>query len=209
MDEQRMSVAEASAEGHPQGDAPTGATAAATNETRQEGTHTGVPLQAGDPSAGQGTSLEQRLQQVEQESAAFKDQYLRAAAELKNYKRRVEQERGDLIRNAGANILLKILPIVDDFDLAMAHVPEEIAANPWFNGIKLVQQKLEAVLEGAGVKPIQALGTDFDPNFHEAVMHEQAGEEMAGKVTAELRRGYTLHDRVIRPTMVKVGDASS
>ena len=150
--------------------------------------------------------LQQRMQQIEQESASFKDQYVRAVAELRNYKRRVEQDRGDLIRNAGAGVLMKMLPILDDLDLAMSHVPEEIASSPWFSGVKLVQTKLQAVLEGEGVKPIEALGQPFDPNLHEAVMHEAAGEEMAGKVTAELRRGYTLHDRVIRPTMVKVGE---
>ena len=159
------------------------------------------------PQPGASTEdLQQRIQEIEQESASYKDQYLRATAEMRNYKRRIEQERGDLIRNAGAGVLMKILPILDDFDLAMAHVPEEIAANPWFNGIKLVQSKLQAVLEGEGVKPIQALGTAFDPNFHEAVMHEPAGADQAGKVTAELRRGYTLHDRVIRPALVKVGE---
>lgn len=150
--------------------------------------------------------LQQRLQQLEQESASFKDQYLRAAAEMKNYKRRVEQERSEMIRNAGAGVLMKLLPILDDLDLAMAHVPAEVAASSWFNGLKLVQTKLQTMLQGEGVRPIEALGQPFDPNFHEAVMHEPAGAENAGKVTAELRRGYTLHDRVIRPTMVKVGE---
>ena len=150
--------------------------------------------------------LQQRLRQIEQESASFKDQYLRAAAEMKNFRRRVEQERGELIRNAGAGVLMKMLPILDDLELAMAHVPDEIAASPWFSGLRLVQAKLQTVLEGEGVRAIEALGQPFDPNLHEAVMHEPAGAQNAGKVTAELRRGYTLHDRVIRPTMVKVGE---
>ncbi len=148
---------------------------------------------------------EQRLAQLEQEVASYKDQYLRAAAEMRNYKRRIEQERADLIRNANGNVLMKLLPILDDFELAMAHVPEQIANDPWFNGVKLVKSKLETVLEGEGIKAIEALGVDFDPNRHEAVMHEEAGPEQTGKVTGELRRGYTLHDRVLRPTMVKVG----
>jgi molecular chaperone GrpE len=100
---------------------------------------------------------------------------------------------------------MKLLPILDDFELAMAHVPEQIANDPWFDGVKLVKSKLETVLEGEGIKAIEALGADFDPNRHEAVMHEEAGPEQTGKVTGELRRGYTLHDRVLRPTMVKVG----
>jgi molecular chaperone GrpE len=87
----------------------------------------------------------------------------------------------------------------------MQHVPAEVAETPWFNGLQGVQRKIQTVLEGEGVKPIEALGQPFDPNFHDAVMHEDAGPEQAGKVTADLRRGYMLHERVIRPTMVKVG----
>jgi len=149
--------------------------------------------------------LQNRLQQLEQESTSYKDQYLRTAADLKNFKRRTEEERGQLIRNATAGLIMKLLPILDDLDLAMQHVPADIAETPWFNGLQGVQRKVQLVLEGEGVKPIEALGQPFDPNFHDAVMHEDAGPEQAGKVTADLRRGYTLHDKVIRPSMVKVG----
>lgn len=149
--------------------------------------------------------LQSRMQQLEQESSSYKDQYLRVAADLKNFKRRTEEERGTLIRNATAGLIMKILPILDDFDLAMQHVPAEVAETSWFNGIQGVQRKLQMVLEGEGVKPIEALGEPFNPHFHDAVMHEDAGPEQAGKVTADLRRGYMLHDRVLRPSMVKVG----
>ncbi len=149
--------------------------------------------------------LQARMQQLEQESSSFRDQYLRTVADLKNFKRRTEDERSSLIRNATAGLLLKILPILDDFDLAMQHVPAEVAETSWFNGLTGVQRKLQMVLEGEGVKPIEALGETFDPHFHDAVMHEDAGPEQAGKVTADLRRGYMLHDRVLRPSMVKVG----
>jgi molecular chaperone GrpE len=149
--------------------------------------------------------LQSRMQQLEQESSSYKDQYLRVAADLKNFKRRTEEERGTLIRNATAGLIMKILPILDDFDLAMQHVPAEVAETPWFSGLQGVQRKLQMVLEGEGVKPIEALGEPFNPHFHDAVMHEDAGPEQAGKVTADLRRGYMLHDRVLRPSMVKVG----
>lgn len=149
--------------------------------------------------------LQGRVQQLEQELAAAKDQYLRSAADLKNFKRRTEEDRATLIRNATAGLIMKLLPILDDFDLAMQHVPAEVTDLPWFNGLQGVQRKLQIVLEGEGVKPIEAAGEPFDPHFHEAVMHEDAGPEQAGKVTADLRRGYTLHDKVIRPSMVKVG----
>ncbi len=100
---------------------------------------------------------------------------------------------------------MKLLPVLDDFDLAMQHVPDEIAGTQWFNGLQSVQRKLQTMMEGEGVRPIDALGKPFDPNVHDAVMHEDGGPENAGKVTADLRRGYTLHDKVIRPSMVKVG----
>jgi molecular chaperone GrpE len=149
--------------------------------------------------------VQARLQQLEQEASTMRDQALRAAADLKNFKRRTEEERANLIRNATAGLIMKLLPILDDFDLAMQHVPADVAETSWFNGLQGVQRKIQTVLEGEGVKPIEALGQPFDPNFHDAVMHEDAGPEQAGKVTADLRRGYTLHERVIRPTMVKVG----
>lgn len=149
--------------------------------------------------------LQDRIRQLEQDANNFRDQYLRAAADLKNFKRRTEEDRASLIRNATAGLIMKLLPILDDFDLAMQHVPADVAETPWFNGVQGVQRKLQTVLEGEGVKPIEAEGQTFDPNFHEAVMHEDAGPDNAGKVTADLRKGYTLHDRVIRPSMVKVG----
>ncbi len=147
-----------------------------------------------------------RLGQLEQESANYKDSYLRATADLKNFKRRTEEERSNLIRNATAGLIMKLLPVLDDFDLAMQHVPAEVAETPWFGGLEGIYRKLQVILEGEGVKPIDALGQPFDPHFHEAVAHEDAGTERSGKVTAELRRGYTLHDRVLRPSMVKVGE---
>lgn len=149
--------------------------------------------------------MQARVQQLEQEVNSAKDQYLRSVADLKNFKRRTEEERATLIRNATAGLIMKLLPILDDFDLAMQHVSPEVAESPWFNGLQGVQRKLQLVLEGEGVKPIEAQGQPFDPNFHDAVMHEDAGPEQAGKVTADLRKGYTLHDKVIRPSMVKVG----
>jgi len=148
---------------------------------------------------------EERIRQLEAELATTKDQYLRAAADLRNYKRRVDDERAQLIRNASAGLIMKLLPVLDDFDLAVQHVDSQVAATQWFSGLQGVQRKLQTILEGEGVRPIDALGKPFDPNVHEAVMHEDGGAENAGKVTADLRRGYTLHDKVIRPSMVKVG----
>jgi molecular chaperone GrpE len=150
------------------------------------------------------TELEARLALAEAQAAEYKDQWLRATADYKNFKRRADIERGELIRSAGAGLLLKILPVVDDFDRAIANIPAEIAETPWWGGTQLIAQKLRTILESEGVKAIEVLGQDFDPNVHEAVLYEDA-EGQDGKVIAELQRGYRLRERVLRPAMVKVG----
>ena len=174
-------------------------------QAAQDNQPTGAEQAATTNGGAASDDVQLRIKQLEQEAASMREQYLRAAADLKNFKRRTEEERGNLIRNATAGLIMKVLPVVDDLDLAMQHVPAEVAGTSWFNGIQGVQRKLLTVLESEGVKPIDAQGQTFDPNFHDAVMHEDAGAEHAGKVTADLRKGYTLHDRVIRPSMVKVG----
>ena len=97
--------------------------------------------------------------------------------------------------------------MVDDFDRAAASAPQDITSSQWFNGFKLIAQKLQTVLESEGVMPIEALGQEFDPNQHEAVIYEEGGDGADVRVVAELQKGYKLRDRVLRPTMVKVGKA--
>lgn len=148
--------------------------------------------------------LQAKLAEAEAQAAEFKDQYLRAAADYKNFKRRVEVERAEQARSAGADLLLKLLPVVDDFDRAVASIPAEIAETPWWGGTQLIAHKLRLLLESQSVKPIEALGKEFDPNLHEAVLYEDApGQD--GIVVAELQKGYKLGERVLRPSMVKVG----
>lgn len=151
--------------------------------------------------------LQGRIAQLEKEVTDNHDKWLRAVADYKNFKRRVDQERADLIRGASSGLLLKILPVVDDFDRAMNSAPADIVTTSWFEGFKLIAQKLQTLLESEGATPIDALGQDFDPNQHEAVIYEAAAEGQDGKVIAELQRGYKLRDRILRPTMVKVGKA--
>jgi molecular chaperone GrpE len=151
--------------------------------------------------------LQARIAQLEKESAEHKDNWLRAAADYRNFKRRADQERAELIRNASAGLVLKLLPVIDDMERALNSVPAEIAATSWFEGIRLIAQKLQTVLESEGVTPIEALGQDFNPHLHEAVIYEAAEDGQDGKVIAELQKGYKMRDRVLRPTMVKVGKA--
>ncbi|MBI2953508.1 MAG: nucleotide exchange factor GrpE [Chloroflexi bacterium] len=147
-------------------------------------------------------------QQLEEEKTKV-DDYLkhwqRTQADFINYKRRTEQERAELLKFSNASLILKILPVLDDFDRAFSSLPREIQHMTWLDGIALIDRKLRFILEQEGVTPIEALGKEFDPTQHEAVLFEEGADPQHGKVVAELQKGYKLHDRVIRPTLVKVG----
>jgi molecular chaperone GrpE len=144
------------------------------------------------------------LEQVRNDAADMLDQLQRARAEFANFRRRQEQEHELLRQRAGERIIRKLLPVADDFDRALRSVPDEIAAHPWVEGIRLVERKLWQVLESEGVSVMESVGQPFDPSRHEAVMvDENAGA--ADTVVDEFQRGYFVHDSVLRPAMVKVG----
>jgi len=142
------------------------------------------------------------LQQEKEEAQRFLANWQRAEADFVNYKRRVEQERGEAMRIANAALIINILPVLDDLERALASLDIRLVGLTWFDGIRLIYRKLQLVLENAGVSQIEAEGQPFDPRFHEAVMY---GEGEEGKVVAEVQRGYKLNDRVLRPAMVIVG----
>jgi molecular chaperone GrpE len=142
------------------------------------------------------------LQQEKEEAQRFLANWQRAAADFANYKRRVEQERGEAMRLANAALIINILPVLDDLERALTNLDIRLVGLTWFDGIRLIYRKLQLVLENAGVSQIEAEGQPFDPRFHEAVMY---GEGEEGKVVAEVQRGYKLNDRVLRPAMVVVG----
>ena len=106
---------------------------------------------------------------------------------------------------ANAALIVKLLGVLDDFDRALDNVPPD-AHDSWIEGVKLVERKLRGVLESEGVTPIEAEGQPFDPNLHEAVVHEETTEHRDNTVIDELQRGYRLHDRVIRPSLVRVAN---
>ena len=127
----------------------------------------------------------------------------RAQADFINYKRRNEQEREDFNKFANATLMLSLLPVLDDLERALDSIPPRSAKLTWVGGIRLIERKLRTSLEAQGLAQIKALGEPFDPNFHEAVRQDKGKE---GIVIEELQKGYTLYDRVIRPTMVVVGN---
>lgn len=145
-----------------------------------------------------------RASQAEEDANNYKDQWLRAIADFKNYKRRAESEREELKKQAAAGLLLKFLPILDDFERAVESAPEDVLDLAWWKGTRMILQKFYTLLESEGIAAIDSLGQPFDPNLHHAVTYEDSdGQEE--QIVAELQKGYMLHDRVLRPAMVKVG----
>jgi len=133
----------------------------------------------------------------------------RAAADYANLKRRTEADREATLLVASELLLGKVLALADDFDRAVDAMPAELRDVPWTEGIVAIDRKLRALLESEGVSPIEALGREFDPREHEAVVHLPGTGRPEGEVVAEIRRGYRLRDRVLRPALVAVSDGSA
>ncbi|MEE8369415.1 MAG: nucleotide exchange factor GrpE [Dehalococcoidia bacterium] len=152
--------------------------------------------------AAEAEPLEVQLQKASEDVQKYLANWQRAEADFQNYKRRVEQERDESRRFALASLVINLLPILDDFERAFGSLDARLAGLTWFDGMRLIHRKLQMIMDNAGVTPIEAEGQPFDPRYHEAVAHAD-GEE--GKVLAEVQRGYKLHDRVLRPAMVVVG----
>ena len=129
---------------------------------------------------------------------------LRLAAELDNYKKRVAKERESLIKYANQEIILALLPTLDNFQRAIESAEKSKDFDNFIEGIKMVAKQMYDTLEKNGVKRIDALGETFDPNIHEAVLQVASDEYPANIVAQEFQKGYMLHERVIRPSMVAV-----
>jgi molecular chaperone GrpE len=159
-----------------------------------------------DPQQEQAEGQNDALEELRREKDSLQDRLLRTAAEFDNYRKRVERERRDLADYMKADILTEILPIVDNFERAMQAPSAE--GDPLRKGVELIHKQMLDFLRKRGVTPIEALGTDFDPNFHQAVIHEPTPFHREGEVIEELQRGYMLGDKLLRPAMVKVAKAA-
>lgn len=133
----------------------------------------------------------------------------RLAAEFSNYRKRVEAEREEVVRFANADLIRGLLAVLDSFDRALESLPKELQHFSWVDGIWLVERQMRAILEAEGLVPIAAVGKPFDPYEHEAVMYDETDTVPDGTVVGELQKGYKLHDRVIRPALVKVAKATT
>src|SRR5688572_4131723 len=173
---------------------------------------------APDPDAGDETAAEQAeaaapaeapgdealaaLAVLEKERDTLKEQLLRAVADFDNYRKRIERERRELSDYAATDVLLELLPIIDNFERALQ--APAVGDEAFKKGVELIHKQMLDLLRKRGVTLIDALGADFDPNVHQAVIHEPSDEHREGEVMQELQRGYKLGDRLLRPAMVKV-----
>jgi molecular chaperone GrpE len=133
----------------------------------------------------------------------------RAAADYANLKRRTEADREATLLVASEVLLGKVLALADDFDLAVDAMPGDLRDVPWTDGIVAIDRKLRALLESEGVSQIEALGRPFDPREHEAVVHLPGTGRPEGEIVVEIRRGYRIRDRVLRPSLVAVSDGTA
>ena len=127
----------------------------------------------------------------------------RMTADFANYRKRNDAERIDFAKFAKADLIAKLLDVLDGYDRALATVPEEMKGQPWVEGMWLVERKLRRVLEAEGLEPVDSLGQPFDPYLHQAVAYVES-DEPEGTVIEEHQKAYRLHDRVIRPALVTV-----
>ena len=160
--------------------------------------------EAGEPEAASEPTLEERLAEAEAKAAEYLDGWQRARAEFANARKRAERQRTEAYSSAAADFGKRLLPVVDDLGRALESVPPEISENSWFEGLDLVNRKVRSILESMDVKPIEALGQPFDPHFHEALALREAEGVESGLVIEELQTGYSLGEKVIRPSLVNV-----
>jgi molecular chaperone GrpE len=156
--------------------------------------------------AATGSKEQDSLEALRLEKQALQDRLLRTAAEFDNYRKRIDRERRDQADAAMADALEDLLPIMDNLELALS-APGGDDADPFRKGVNLIHRQMGDLLRKRGVKAIEAVGTDFDPRVHQAVVHEVSPDHREGEVMQELRRGYTLGDRLLRAAMVKVAKA--
>ncbi|HEX9330393.1 MAG TPA: nucleotide exchange factor GrpE, partial [Anaerolineales bacterium] len=146
-------------------------------------------------------ALKKKLAEAESKTSEYKDSWLRSQAEFQNYKKRLDRDNEMMYASMKGDIIKRVLPILDDLERALQNRATE---DSWANGIELIVRKFQNILESEGVKRIEAVGAEFDPNFHEAISHEPADGVQSGHVIGVVQNGYMLGERVLRPALVRV-----
>ena len=161
----------------------------------------GAPSSTPDPAP----ALADEIVELRKERDSLHDRLLRQAAEFDNYRKRVDRERKDSTQFAAIDFVEELLPVIDDFERALQ--TEAPGADSYRQGLEIIHRALMDMLRKRGVTPIEAVGTAFDPQVHQAVSYEEAPDRRDGEVMEQFTRGYRLGDKLIRPAMVKVAKA--
>ena len=148
--------------------------------------------------------LDKKAEVAKEQIAQLEDKVKRQLAEFENFRNRTEKEKQAMFETGAKSVIEKILPVVDNFERGLATVPEDKKEDPFVDGMNRIYRQLLTELENMGVKPIEAVGQEFDPNLHNAVMQVESEEYESGVVAQELQKGYTYRDNVVRHSMVAV-----
>ena len=177
---------------------------------RENGTNSGMDINTDESISGtshlnEPVANEDEVEKLKSEVGELKDKYLRQAAEFENFKRRTAKERIEMIQTAGKEVITSLLDVLDDCDRAEKQL-QSSTDTQLKEGIQLVFNKIKTTLQGKGVKPMQTIGTDFNPDQHEAITEIPAPTPaMKGKVVDEIQKGYYMNDKIIRFAKVVVG----
>ena len=153
---------------------------------------------------GKNKKKDKKTEAYEAKIAELDDRVKRQMAEFENFRKRTEKEKAAMFEMGAKSVVEKILPVVDNFERGLAAIPEEDKNSPFAEGMNMIYKQLMTELEGLGVKPIEAVGKEFDPNFHNAVMQVESEEYEEGVIAQELLKGYMYRDTVVRHSMVAV-----
>jgi molecular chaperone GrpE len=177
------------------------------NESQVQESAPGDAASEGAANPAPSTSESDALAALRQEKDTLHNRLLRTAAEFDNYRKRIDRERRELSEFAAADVLTELLPILDNLERAL-QAPAGSDADAYRKGVEMIQRQMLDLLRKRGVTPIETVGDEFDPNYHQAVAHDVSPDHREGEVIEELQRGYMLGERLLRPAMVKVAKAS-
>ena len=148
--------------------------------------------------------LHTKLEELEKKASEYLDGWQRSRAEFANYKKRIEREQAQTYQNAAGSVLKKFLEVADDLERALKNRPQDQEGAEWAQGIELIYRKILAIMESEGITVMNLDGQFFDPNFHEAISHEDVEGYQEGQIIEVVKQGYLLGDRVLRPALVRV-----
>ncbi|HOQ10099.1 MAG TPA: nucleotide exchange factor GrpE [Syntrophomonadaceae bacterium] len=177
------------------------------NETSQTGkTENAEPEAAGEEAAPDVNALQEEINRLKEQVAAYYDQYLRSLAEADNIRKRAQREREEYMKFAAVPLIKKLLPVMDDLERALTMSESSRDFDALYKGLQMISKRMQEIIESEGVQVIEALGKPFDPQYHQPLMVESSPDHPENTVIEELQKGYMIHGRVIRPSLVKVSN---